>query len=60
MRLFVALALPDAVADELLMMQEGVPGARWSDRENLHLTLRFIGEVDGSDANAVIDLWRKT
>jgi 2'-5' RNA ligase len=55
MRLFVALALPNSVADELLMMQEGVPGARWSDRENLHLTLRFIGDVGGSDANAIDD-----
>jgi RNA 2',3'-cyclic 3'-phosphodiesterase len=54
-RLFVAIALPDPVADELLMMQEGVTGARWSDRENLHLTLRFLGEVDGRDANAVDD-----
>jgi 2'-5' RNA ligase len=55
MRLFVAIALPDPVADELVMIQEGVPGARWSDRENLHLTLRFIGEVDGRDANAIDD-----
>ncbi len=37
------------------MMQEGVPGARWQTREQMHLTLRFIGEVDGSDANAIDD-----
>jgi 2'-5' RNA ligase len=52
-RLFVAIALPDSVADGLLAMQSGVPGARWSAREQLHLTLRFIGEVDGRDANAI-------
>ena len=25
----------------------GLPGARWSDPEQYHLTLRFMGEVDG-------------
>jgi len=55
MRLFVALALPDSVADGLLPMQSGVPGARWSEREQLHVTLRFIGEVDGRDACAIDD-----
>jgi len=44
MRLFAALALPDAVAEGLMLIQSGVPGARWSAREQLHLTLRFIGE----------------
>ncbi|HEX3667460.1 MAG TPA: RNA 2',3'-cyclic phosphodiesterase [Rhizomicrobium sp.] len=55
MRLFVALALPDVVADGVLLLQGGVPGARWSEREQLHLTLRFIGEVDGRDAEAIDD-----
>ena len=36
-------------------MQGGVPGARWQAREQLHLTLRFIGEVDGRDARALDD-----
>jgi RNA 2',3'-cyclic 3'-phosphodiesterase len=55
MRLFVALALPDNVAEGLAMLQSGVPGARWQTREQLHLTLRFIGEVDGRDAGAADD-----
>jgi 2'-5' RNA ligase len=55
MRLFAALALPDVVAEGLAMLQSGVPGARWQTREQMHLTLRFIGEVDGRDANAVDD-----
>jgi 2'-5' RNA ligase len=54
-RLFVALAIPDAVADGLLLIQAGVPGAKWQTREQLHLTLRFIGEVDGHDADAIHD-----
>jgi RNA 2',3'-cyclic 3'-phosphodiesterase len=52
-RLFVALPLPDRVTDGLLALQSGVPGARWSTREQLHLTLRFIGEVHERDANAI-------
>jgi RNA 2',3'-cyclic 3'-phosphodiesterase len=55
MRLFVALALPDEIADGLAMLQAGVPGAHWQTRDQLHLTLRFIGEVDGRDATAVDD-----
>ena len=55
MRLFVAIALPDVVAQGLAALQGGVPGARWQTREQMHLTLRFIGEVDGRDATAVDD-----
>lgn len=54
-RLFVALSLPDDVLQSLAAVQTGVPGARWMTREQLHLTLRFIGEIDGRDAIAVHD-----
>ncbi|HWC63828.1 MAG TPA: RNA 2',3'-cyclic phosphodiesterase [Rhizomicrobium sp.] len=55
MRLFVALPLPDMVAQSLMLLQGGVPGARWQKREQMHLTLRFIGEVDGRDARMLDD-----
>jgi RNA 2',3'-cyclic 3'-phosphodiesterase len=55
MRLFVALAIPDVVAQDLFLIQAGVPGAKWQTREQLHLTLRFIGEVDGRKANDIDD-----
>src|SRR5690349_8315737 len=45
-RLFVALELPEAVRRHLALLQAGVPGARWIEPANLHLTLRFIGEVE--------------
>jgi len=54
MRLFVALSIPGAVAQSLMLIQGGVPGARWQGREQLHMTLRFIGEVDGREA-AMLD-----
>src|SRR5689334_19205732 len=55
MRLFVALPIPDMIAQELMLLHGGVPGARWQSREQLHMTLRFIGEVDGRDARAIDD-----
>ncbi len=45
-RLFVALELPEDVRGSLARLCSGLPGARWVPPENLHLTLRFIGEVD--------------
>jgi 2'-5' RNA ligase len=45
-RLFVGLALPEPLRAELARRQNGVPGARWVEPKNLHITLRFIGEVD--------------
>ena len=50
MRLFVALPLPEDARARLSALQSGVPGARWVDRDNLHLTLRFIGETDRAGA----------
>jgi 2'-5' RNA ligase len=49
-RLFVALAVPEAAAEGLAPLTGGVPGARWSPPGNLHLTLRFAGEVAESVA----------
>jgi len=45
-RLFVALRPPPAIRRQLARMMAGVPGARWQDDDQLHLTLRFIGAVD--------------
>lgn len=45
-RLFVGLALPPEVAARLAALAGGIPGARWVEARNLHVTLRFIGEVE--------------
>lgn len=54
-RLFVALDLPDLVRERLAALQGGVPGARWSRAEQMHLTLRFIGEVAENVAHDIDD-----
>ena len=46
-RLFVAIDFPQEIIKELTSICFGVPGAGWTPEEQLHLTLRFIGEVDG-------------
>ena len=45
-RLFVAIRPPREVRERLLGIVGGVPNARWEDDDQLHLTLKFIGEVD--------------
>ena len=54
-RLFVALEIPAAIRTRLTMLQGGVPGARWASEQQMHLTLRFIGEVDGNIAHDIDD-----
>ncbi len=44
-RLFVAIDLPDEVRDAIADIGRDLPGARRVPRDQLHLTLRFIGEV---------------
>ena len=52
-RLFVGVELPEDVRERVAALCAGVPGARWVPPENLHLTLRFIGEVDGGEADDI-------
>lgn len=52
-RLFVALPVPEHISDALLDTMECVENARWQDADNLHLTLRFIGDVDARLAEDV-------
>lgn len=46
-RLFVAVDIPDSAKEAISFISCGIPGARWVDKEHIHLTLRFIGDVDG-------------
>ena len=55
-RIFTGLEIPDNVAQLLSMMRGGLPGARWIDPENYHVTLRFIGDVDDQTEREVASL----
>lgn len=50
-RLFTALEIPRDAALSLSLLRGGLPGARWVDVENYHLTLRFFGDVEGHVAD---------
>ncbi|AAL53043.1 MULTISPECIES: RNA 2',3'-cyclic phosphodiesterase [Brucella] len=52
-RLFTALEIPRDAALSLSLLRGGLPGARWIDVENYHITLRFIGDVEGHMADEI-------
>lgn len=55
-RLFTGVEIPSDVGQALSMLRGGLPGARWIDPENYHLTLRFIGDVDDMTAHEVASM----
>ncbi|KMK89370.1 2'-5' RNA ligase [Brucella abortus] len=50
---FTALEIPRDAALSLSLLRGGLPGARWIDVENYHITLRFIGDVEGHMADEI-------
>ena len=59
-RLFTALEIPRDAALSLSLLRGGLPGARWTDVENYHLTLRFIGDVEGHVADEIANALDRT
>jgi RNA 2',3'-cyclic 3'-phosphodiesterase len=55
LRLFVGIGFPPALKLQLSLLRSGVPGAKWVDPGNFHLTLRFIGETDEAVAADIDD-----
>ncbi len=54
-RLFSAIEIPDTVRTRLGLIRAPFPGARWIDPQDMHLTLRFFGDIDGRTADEVAD-----
>ena len=52
-RLFVAIEISDPVKDVLSRLQTGLKGAKWVSRENLHLTIRFLGDVSENEVEDI-------
>ncbi|HEV2545409.1 MAG TPA: RNA 2',3'-cyclic phosphodiesterase [Methylobacterium sp.] len=45
-RLFTGLEIPPDIAERLSFFRGGLPGARWVEPSDYHITLRFLGEID--------------
>ncbi|HWR42142.1 RNA 2',3'-cyclic phosphodiesterase [Sporomusa sp.] len=64
MRLFVGIEFPGEIVDELLKVQNQIRShakrGRFVTRENLHLTLQFLGEVPSQEIGPVVEALRKT
>ena len=54
-RLFVAIRPPEAIRDLLIDAMDETPDFRWQDDEQLHLTLRFVGEIERPTADDLAD-----
>jgi len=54
-RLFTALEVPPELGQRLSLLRGGLPGARWIDEANYHVTLRFIGDIDFRTADEIVD-----
>ncbi len=53
-RLFIGLELPEPVRLRLSFIRGPMPGARWIDAEDLHITLRFAGDIDNRQADELV------
>lgn len=59
MRTFIAIDIPEHVRQQVGRFEDGLKdtlhGVKWVAPENLHLTLKFLGEVPEPDIGAIID-----
>jgi 2'-5' RNA ligase len=55
-RLFTGIEIPAEIALALSGFRGGLPGARWVEPENYHITLRFIGDIDERMAEDVTSM----
>jgi len=53
-RLFVGIRPPPPIRDMLIDRMEALDAARWQDDSQLHVTLRFVGEVDARMADDLV------
>lgn len=58
-RLFSALRIPATLAERLTSFRGGLPGARWIDPCDYHVTLRFFGDIDHAAARDLDDELRR-
>ena len=54
-RLFTGIEIPAEVREEIARLRVPLPGGRWTEPENLHLTLRFVGDLEKPQAREFAD-----
>jgi RNA 2',3'-cyclic 3'-phosphodiesterase len=54
-RLFTAIEIPEQQRVRLGLLRGPLNGAKWVDPENMHITLRFAGDIDERAADAFAD-----
>jgi 2'-5' RNA ligase len=55
-RLFTAIELPEAMRMRLSLLRAPIAGAKWVEPDNMHLTLRFAGDIDARTADELANL----
>ena len=55
-RLFTGIELPDAIKEQLAALDQPLPAAKWVDADDLHITLRFFGDVSARMADELAAL----
>jgi RNA 2',3'-cyclic 3'-phosphodiesterase len=55
-RLFTAIEIPQAIRQHLSLIRAPLGGAKWIEPENMHITLRFAGDIDGRTADEFASL----
>lgn len=50
-RLFTAIEIPASIRQRLAFLRSPLPGAKWIEAEDMHITLRFAGDLDGRTAD---------
>jgi 2'-5' RNA ligase len=54
-RLFTGIEIPEAIRLRLSLIRSPLTGAKWVDAENMHITLRFAGDIDERAADEFAD-----
>jgi 2'-5' RNA ligase len=55
-RLFTAIEIPEAQRLRLSLLRAPISGAKWAQPEDMHITVRFAGDIDGRTADDLVDL----
>jgi RNA 2',3'-cyclic 3'-phosphodiesterase len=64
MRAFIAIELPNDIKDALAELQEKLKSSgadvRWVAAQNIHFTLKFLGEIDARQSAAIAEILEET